>query len=143
MYLVRDKFIFYRARWISYGLCFLAGGMRNQNQRTCEKNQILNTWWRLYWRNMMIKIDIKVEVLSKKVQDWWRFSKTDGEVCHGKLRSQHTFRRYDEDDFKSKWININSKKNTSLISLRKWSYQIRIVTDLFQVKEDDCNIIVN
>ena len=45
-------------------------------------------------------MDIKEEVLSKKVQDWWRSSKIDGEVCHGKLQSQHTFKRYDEDAFK-------------------------------------------
>ena len=25
-------------------------------------------------------MDVKVEVLSKKFQDWWRFSKIDGEV---------------------------------------------------------------
>ena len=34
----------------------------------------------------------------------------DLKFCHGKSQSQHTFRRYDEDVFKAKWININSKK---------------------------------
>ena len=42
-------------------------------------------------------MDIKVEVLFKKVQDWWRCSKIDGEVCHGKHQGQHIFKRYDED----------------------------------------------
>ena len=45
------------------------------------------------------------------------FKKNDGEVCHGKLRGQHTFRTYVEDAFRAKWTNINSKKNTSLTSL--------------------------
>ena len=48
---------------------------------------------------MKIKMDVKAEVLSKKFQEWGRFSKIDGEVCHGKHWGQHTFRRYDEDAF--------------------------------------------
>ena len=75
--------------------------MRNQNQRTCENNQIIKILWIWSWKNVKIKMDVKAEVLSKKVQDGWRFSKLDGEVCHGKLRSQHTFWRYDEDDLET------------------------------------------
>jgi hypothetical protein len=90
---------------------------------------------------MEIKMDVKAEDMSKKFQDWWRFSKTDVEVCHGKLQSQYTFRRHGEDTLKDKWINIYTKK--SLNSSREWSYQTRIGVDLFQVKEDNCNIIVN
>ena len=124
-----------RARWISYGFCFLVGGMRNQNQRTYEKNKILKILWRWSWRNVKIKMDIKEEVLSRKVQDLWRFSKTDCEVCHGKLRSQHTFRTYDEYAFRAKWINIKSKKNTSLTSSRWWSC-IFSQMDQYQIQEE-------
>ena len=87
-------------------------------------------------------MDVKVEVLSEKFQDWWRISKIDDGVCHGKLGGQHIFRRYDEDAFRTKLIIINFKKKTSLKSSREWSYQNQNGVDLFQVKDDDCNIIV-
>ena len=32
-------------------------------------------------------MDVKAEVLSKKFQDWWRFSKINGEVCHGSIEA--------------------------------------------------------
>ena len=70
-------------------------------QETYEEHQHLEDIMKMILKECEDKMYIKVEVLSKKVQDWWRFSKTDGEVCHEKLRSQHPFRRYDEDDFKS------------------------------------------
>ena len=81
--------------------------------------KILRRW---YWRNVKKKMEIKVEVLSRKFQDWWRISKIDDRVCHGKLRGQHIFRRYDEDVFRTKLIILNSKKNTSLNSLRDVDY---------------------
>ena len=39
--MVGDKFCFSRNRWISYGLCFLAGWMWNQRWGTYEEHQIL------------------------------------------------------------------------------------------------------
>jgi hypothetical protein len=141
--LVRGKFCFSQTRWISYGLCFLAGWMWNQSQGTYEENQILKILWRWSWRNVKIKIDIKAKVLSKKFQHWWKISKIDDRVCHGKLRGQHIFRRYDEDEFRTKLITLGSKKKTSLKSSRDWSLSNQNGADLFQVKEDDCNIIVN
>ena len=101
--MVRDKFCFSRTRWMSYGWYFFGRRNVKPNAKKLMKNiKILKILWRWSWRNVKIKMDIKAEVLSKKVQDWWTFSKTDGEVCHGKLRIQHTFRRYDEDVFKTK-----------------------------------------
>ena len=47
------------------------------------------------------------------------FQRSMVKVGQGKPRSQHTFRRYDEDVFKAKWININSKKNIPLTSSRE------------------------
>ena len=35
-----------------------------------------------------MKVDVKVEVLSMRFQDWWRISKINNRVCHGKLRGQ-------------------------------------------------------
>ena len=52
----------------------------------------------------------------QEISTLMKISKIDGEVCHGKHQGQHTFRRYDEDSFRDKWTNINSKKNTSLPS---------------------------
>ena len=124
--MVRDKFCFPRTIWTSYGLCFLAGWMWNQSWGTYEENQILKILWRCSWRNVKMKMDIKVEVMSDKIQDWWRFSKIDGEVCHGKLRGQRIFRRYDEDAFRTKLIILNTKKKTSLTSSRESSYQVRM-----------------
>ena len=122
--MVGDKFCFSRTRWISYGLCFLVGWMWNQSWGTYEEHKIFKIWWRWYLRNVNIKMDIKAKVLSNKFQDWWIFSKIDGEVCHKKLRGQHIFRRYDEYEFITKLITLDSKKKTSLTSLREWSYHI-------------------
>ena len=122
--MVRDKFCFSQTRWISYGLCFLVGWMWNQSWGTYEENQILKILWRWSWRNVKMKMDIKEEIMSEKFQDWWRISKIDGGVCHGKLWGQHIFKRYDEDTFRIKLITLDSKKKTSLTSLREWSYQI-------------------
>ena len=46
-------------------------------------------------------------------------SKIDGGVCHGKLRGQHIFKRYDGNAFRTKLITLNSNKNTSLKSSRE------------------------
>ena len=88
-------------------------------------------------------MDIKVEVLSDKFQDWLRISKIDDRVSHGKLQGQHILRRYDEDEFRTKVITLSSKKKKSLKSSREWRLSNKNGADLLQVKEDDCNIIVN
>ena len=124
-YLVRDKLCFSRTRWMSYGWYF--SGRRNvkPNAKKLMKNiTILKILWRWSWRNVKIKMDIKAEVLSKKVQDWWRFLKIDGEdfwrsmvkfvmesfeaniLCENMMKMISN----------TKWININAKKNTSLTS---------------------------
>ena len=56
--------------------------MWNQSWGTYEEHQILKILLRWSWKNVKINMDIKADVLSKKFQDWWRFSKIDGEVCH-------------------------------------------------------------
>ena len=125
LYLVRDKFCFPQTRWVSYVLCFLAGWMWN-SWGTYEENKILKILWRWSWRNVNMKMDMKAEVLSQKFQDWWRISKINDGVCHGKLQGQHIFKRYDGNAFITKLSTINSKKKTSLKYSTKWSYQIRM-----------------
>ena len=73
--------------------------MWNQSWGTYEENQNLEDSINMILKECEDKDGYKGLGLSKKVQDWWRFSKIDGEVCHGKLRSQHIFRRYDEVAF--------------------------------------------
>ena len=90
-----------------------------------------------------MKMEIKAKVLYEKFQDWWKISKIDDRVCHGNLRGQHIFIRYDEYEFRTKLITLSSKKNTSLNSSREWRLSNQNGADLLQVKEDDCNIFVN
>ena len=44
-YLVRDKLCFSRTRWMSYGLCSLAGGVWNQSQENYEEHK---KYWTYY-----------------------------------------------------------------------------------------------
>ena len=123
---MRDKLCFSWTRWISYGLCFLEGWMRNQSWGVDEENKILKILWRWSWNNVKMKVDVKVEVMSMRFQDWWRIAKINSGVCHGKLRGQHIFKRYDGNAFRTKVTTLNSKKKTSLKLSREWSFQIRM-----------------
>ena len=105
-YLVRDKLCFSRPRWMSYGLCSLAGGMWNPNPRNlwriskswrCHEGDLEGIWrWRRFYPRIL--------------QTHEDFQRSMVKVGHGKSQSQHTFKRYDKDVSKAKWINSNSKK---------------------------------
>ena len=129
---------------MSYGWYFSGRSNVEPNANKLMKNiKIFKILWRWPLRNVKIKMHIKAEVLSKKFQDWWRFSKIDGEVCHGKLRSQHTFRRYDEDEFRAKMDQYQLEEEYISHILGRMKLSNLNGADLFQVKEDDCNVIVN
>ena len=97
-YLVRDKLCFSWTRWMSYGLCSLAGGMWNPKPRNLWR--ITKSWryyegdlegiWRRFGRNMKIKM---AEVLSKKFPNSWRFSKIDGENLSWKVSKPTYFQK--------------------------------------------------
>ena len=100
-YLVRDKLCFSQTRWMSYGLCSLAGGMWNPKTRKLWR--ISKSWryyegdlkgiWRQRWRRFCLR----------NFQTHEDFQRSMVKICHEKCRSQHTFRRYDEDVFKAKY----------------------------------------
>ena len=55
-----------------------------------------------------------------------RISKINSEVCHGKFRAQHIFKRQDGNAYKAQLITLNAKKRTSLQSSRERSYRLRM-----------------
>ena len=50
-------------------------------------------------------------------------------------------KRYDGNAYRTQLITLNGKKRTSLKSSMKKKLSKQNGADLFQVKEDDCNII--
>ena len=83
--------------------------MRNQRWGVYEEHKNIEDIMKMILKECEVNMDIKAKVLSEKFQDWWRISKNDGGVCHGKIRGQHIFKRYDGNAFRMKLITLNSK----------------------------------
>ena len=110
--MVRDKLYFSWTRWMSYGLCFLAGWMWNHDWGAYEENQILKMLLRWSWRNVKINMDVKAEVLPLRSQVRGRISK--------KSIVKFVMESFEFNIFSKDKMEMHIKHNWSLSMPRRW-----------------------